>query len=181
MSKKYNGCIFLISARKTLLKTCLTLLHKNYNNKYNYPVLVFYHGTIYDDITYQNDIKKISNKISFHKIEAKIPSNITKNDLFYNLKNNEYVNKSFPKQRIGYLHANYFWNNFFKYLQLQDYDWMMRIDDDSWFKNPINFNLFEELDKRGYMCGSGYTWNYVHNRVLDTRVNFYQWIQYQHQ
>ena len=45
----YNGCIFLISARKYLLKTCLTYLDTNYNKQFNYPILIFYHGKKYDD------------------------------------------------------------------------------------------------------------------------------------
>ena len=41
MNKK--GCIFLISARKNLIKDCLKYLDENYNKKFNYPILIFYH------------------------------------------------------------------------------------------------------------------------------------------
>ena len=63
------------------------------------------------------------------------------------------------------------------YKELEQYDYLIRIDDDSYFKKKIDFNLFEELDKQNQLCGTGYSWNHVHHRVLDTRVNFYQWIQ----
>ena len=34
----YNGCIFLISARKNVLQICLENLDKNYNSHVVYPV-----------------------------------------------------------------------------------------------------------------------------------------------
>jgi len=170
-----NGCIFLISARKDLLKICLENLFKNYNNKFKYPVLIFYHGKIYDEIEFQNNIKEVGENITFYKLEAKIPSHINESDLFYNLKNNRYAS-SFGKSRIGYLHANYFWNNFMNYKELENYDYLMRIDDDSWFKKEINFDFFEEIDKENYLCGTAYSWNHVHSRVLETRQYFYKWI-----
>lgn len=174
-----NGCIFLISARKNLLHKCLTYLDINYNNKFNYPILIFYHGKKYDDLQFQQSIQNINQKtkVSFHKLEAKLPEHIKEKDLFYNRTEIEYVRNSFSKQRLGYLHANYFWNNFMNFKELKQYDYMIRIDDDSWFKNPINFDMFEELDKSGKLCGCAYTWNYVHKRVLDTRKLFYDWIK----
>ena len=50
------------------------------------------------------------------------------------------------------------------------------IDDDSWFRKN-KYDLFNELDKSNNLCGSAYTWNYVHNRVLETRQNLYNWIK----
>ena len=87
MNKK--GCIFLISARKKLLKECLFLLNENYNSKFCYPILIFYHGKIHDDHKYRESIRSINNKVEyrFHKLKAKIPSNLKKKDLFWNLKN----------------------------------------------------------------------------------------------
>ena len=55
-------CIFLISARKNLLIECLTYLDYNYNNKHNYPIIIFYHGSKYDNPTFRNKIKSINKK-----------------------------------------------------------------------------------------------------------------------
>ena len=55
---KLNGCIFLISARKNLLKICLTLLERNYNHRFNYPIHIFYHGNKYDDINFRKSIQQ---------------------------------------------------------------------------------------------------------------------------
>ena len=57
-----NGCIFLISARKNILQRCLTYLDNNYNNQFNYPILIFYHGIKYDDIDFRKSIENINIK-----------------------------------------------------------------------------------------------------------------------
>jgi hypothetical protein len=176
---KYNGCIFLISARKNMLQKSMYFLDKNYNCNFNHDILIFYHGDKYDCSKFQNDIKKINLKtqIIFHKIEYKLPDNVNEKELFYNKTEIPYVKKSFPKSREGYLHANYFWNNFMNYKELDNYDYLIRVDDDSWFKNTINFNVFDKLIESKKMCGTGYSWNHIHHRVLDTRINFYNWIK----
>tara|TARA_B100001094_G_scaffold322812_1_gene372705 strand:+ start:5963 stop:6835 length:873 start_codon:yes stop_codon:yes gene_type:complete len=172
-----NGCIFLISARKNLLKTCLSCLDKNYNFKFNYPVLIFYHGKKYDDESFRKSIESINpnTKYSFHKLDAKIPEHLTEKDMFWNLPNNKYA-KQFEKKREGYLHANYFWNNFMNLKELKDFDYLIRIDDDSWFKNPICFDFFEELDKANCYFGTGFTWNHYADNHLQTRHNLFIWI-----
>ena len=174
---KLNGCIFLISARKNLLKICLTLLERNYNHRFNYPIHIFYHGIKYDDINFRKSIQQINpkTKYHFHKIPAILPPNIKEEDLFYNKTHIEYVKDSFPKERLGYLHANYFWNNFMNYPQLKEYDYLIRIDDDSWFKKTITKDLFIELNENNKLLGTGYTWNNVNSRVLDTRNQLFEY------
>ena len=100
--KDKKKCIFLISARKDLLKECLTYLDKNYNYKHNYPNIIFYFGNKYSSHGFRNKIKSINSKTEyrFHKLKNKVPSNISKKDLFWNLKNNAYA-KNF-KGRIEY-------------------------------------------------------------------------------
>ena len=173
-----NGCIFLISARKSLLKTCLEYLNKNYNYQFNYPILIFYHGTKYDDIQFQESIKSINSntKYSFHKIEAKIPEHLSEKDMFWNLPNNNYA-KGFTKNRLGYLHANYFWNNFMNFKELENFDYLIRIDDDSWFKNKIDFDFFKKLDENNCYFGTGFTWNSFGPNHLQTRYNLFNWIK----
>ena len=172
-----KGCIFLISARKHLIEECLRKLDQNYNKKYNYPILIFYHGNLYENKRFRNNIKNINlnTEYRFHKIEAKIPLNIQKKDLFWNL-DNPYARKF--KGRIGYLHANHFWNNFMNFNELKEFDYLMRIDDDSWFKEELELDFFEEIDKRGGLFGTGFTWNSFDKNHLNTRVNLFNWIKY---
>ena len=99
-----SKCIFLISAREKLLHECLSLLDKNYNTNYNYPTIVFYHGTRYDDENFRRSIAKINSNTEyrFHSIRAEIPDHLTEKDLFWNM-NNSYARRF--KGRLGYLHA----------------------------------------------------------------------------
>lgn len=168
----------MISARDNLLKQCLTYLNDNYNKKYNYPILIFYHGNRYDNQNYREDIRNINSNtdIRFHQIEAKIPDHLEEKDMFWNFPN-AYA-RSFGKQRLGYLHADYFWNNFMNFPELDEFNYMMRIDDDSWFKEKLNFDFFDELDERKGMFGTGFTWNHFHPNHLQTRHNLFNWIKY---
>ncbi len=171
-------CIFLISARNDLLKECLFNLDKNYNKVHNYPTLIFYHGNRYDDKNYRESIESINpdTEYRFHSIEAKIPEHLNEVDMFWNV-SNPYA-RNFGRGRIGYLHANYFWNNFMNYPELDEFDYLMRIDDDSWFKKEIPFDFFEELDKQNGYFGTGFTWNHFHPNHLDTRQDLFRWIKY---
>ena len=51
--------------------------------------------------------------------------------------------------------------------ELSQYDKLMRIDDDSYFKSKIDFDFFDILDK--YPFATGYTWSNYDYRVQDTR------------
>ena len=100
-----KGCIFLISARKNILKTCLQYLNANYNKVFKYPILIFYHGSKYDDLDFQDSIKSINPDVqtTFHKLECKIPDHLQEKDLFYNL-DCSYVRKVFPNpERVIYM------------------------------------------------------------------------------
>lgn len=169
-----KGCIFLISGRKSLLRECLFLLNENYNEKFNYPVLIFYFGKLYDDYKFRESIRSINRKVEyrFHKLKAIIPSNIKKKDLFWNLKNS--YAKRF-KGRIGYLHAITFKINFINYAQFNEFDYFMVIDDDSWFKGKIDLDLFEELDKNKGFFGTSHMWKNSTERAINTRVNLFNW------
>jgi hypothetical protein len=172
-----NRCIFLISARDNLLPICLSNLDRNYNSIRNYPIVIFYHGDRYDDENYRQRIRDINPKTEyrFHTITPEIPSHLEERDLFWNL-NNDYA-RNF-RGRLGYLHANYFWNNFMNFPELNEFDYLMRIDDDSWFKETLDFDFFDELDDRNGMFGTGFTWNHFSPSHLHTRHNLFNWIKY---
>lgn len=173
-----NGCIFLISYRKQLLHTCLKCLNQNFNFRHLYPIYILYHGNIYDDENFRLNIYNIDRnvKFTFVKVPCKTPDNIEEKDMFYNLQDNQYA-KQFGKNRIGYLHANYVWNNFMNMAIFDKYDYVMRIDDDSWFKKKIDIDFFSVLERKSYFFGSGFTWNNFNTNHLETRYNLFSWIQ----
>lgn len=175
MSKR---CIFLISARNNLLKDCLTFLDENYNKEHNYTTLIFYHGNRYDNQEYQDLIKSINpqTEYRFHSINLKIPNHLEEKDMFWNFPNS--YARSFGRRRFGYLHAINFYCNFINYSEFDEFDGMMMIDDDAWFKEKLNFDFFDELDRGNGMFGTSFTWNHFHPNHLDTRHNLFNWIKY---
>ena len=169
-------CIFMISSRVKVLKTCLELLYKNYNNKFQFPVHIFYFDDIYSN-DYIEDIQNSINKnINFHQIEYKIPDHIEEKDLFYNKTFLKYVRHNFSKKRIGYLHAVYWKYNCFTSDILKQYDYLHIIDDDSFFIKEINNNLFDLLE--GFLMGTSHTEDYVNRNIIDVRQELHTFIKY---
>ena len=179
--KKHNAAIYLLSSRVKLLEKCLYYLNENWNKKYNYPIHVHHFDDIYSD-SHKNRIRnRVSKNIFFHQIDYEIPNFIRPEDLFFNRKYLKYVKKSFSKKRIGYLHMEHFVINITSYGkrgclvdELSQYDKLMRIDDDSYFKSKIDYDFFDFVDK--YPFVTGYTWSRYNSRVLDTRE--YLWSFY---
>ncbi len=176
--KKHNAAIYLLSSRVKLLEDCLFFLYKNWNKNYDYPVYVHHFDDIYSKKFKDKIRKKISKNIFFHQIDYEVPSFIKEEELFYNRKYLQYVKNSFSKKRIGYLHMEHFVINITSYgkkgclvKELSQFDKLMRIDDDSYFKSEINFDFFDFLDE--YPFASGYTWSKYDYRVQDTRENLW--------
>ena len=178
MIKKNNAAIYLISSRTKLLELCLTKLFKNWNYKYNYPVYVHYFNNIYDE-NFISRIKKISKNIFFHQIDYSLPKNLSENELFYNRMEVPYVKRSFPKKRLGFLHTLRFMTNITSFgklgcpvKELENYDYLMRIDDDSNFKKEIKFDFFDVL--KNYPIATGYMYNNFTHRMRDTRLGLWE-------
>ena len=178
---KHNAAIYLLSSKKNYLNKCLKALFDNWNSTYNYPVYVHYFGDIYDDKIFQKKIKKeINEQIIFKKVSTKIPEHIEEKKLFYNRKNIQYVRNNFSKDRIGYLHMENFCTRFLSFgevgcldYELKKYKYLMRIDDDSWFKNKINYDLFDILEK--YPFATGYkSMTEVNQNIYDTRIGLWE-------
>lgn len=180
MSKgKHNAAIYLLSSRTSMLKKSLEFLYSNWNNEYDYPVYVHYFDNIYSQEFINNITSTISPKISFHQIDYEVPEHIPEETLFYNRKYLKYVRTSFPPARIGYLHMEHFVNNFHKYGEkgclikdLEKYDYLMRIDDDSWFKEKIDFDLFDRV--QDVPVATAYSWRHAHWRHEQTTENLWK-------
>jgi hypothetical protein len=151
---KKKAAIIILVARKDIFTKSITNFYKNWNNQYNYPVYVHTFGKIFSDSEKIKIKKKISPYIFFFEIKPKIPNNISEKEIFYNRNYNQYVVKNFSKKRLGFLHMCYFASNIISFgkrgclvKNLRNYDYLMRIDDDSLIKKKINFDLFDKLKK----------------------------------
>lgn len=158
-----KGAIFILTQntteRKVYLKTSLYFLFKNFNAKYKYPVIILHEGD------YTEDAKKeiiagirgeCRNLLKFQQIDEedfRIPSHIDidKMNSIIDLR----VVPYWRNQK--YRSMCYFWmKNFSKYTK--DYNYVMRLDDDSIIEEPIKYDLFEMMSDKDYI----YISNIIH-------------------
>ena len=148
-----KAAIFVLSQntveRKIYLKTSLYFLFKNFNTVYKYPVIILHEGD-YDERS-KNEIKmsirsECRNLIKFQELDScdfVVPEHI---DI-------DKMNKCIEVAPVPYWRNKnyrimcYFWiKHFFKYCK--DYDYVMRLDDDSIIEEKINADLFDLMEKR---------------------------------
>ena len=135
--------------RKIYLKTSLYFLFKNFNSKYKYPVIILHDGD-YDANT-TNEINTSIRKnfrylIEYKKIDDsdfEIPKGIDEDKM------NRCINIApvpYWRNKNYRLMCNFWINNFIKYCD--NYDYVMRIDDDSIFEEPINTDIFKLIEEQ---------------------------------
>tara|TARA_Y100000389_G_scaffold133285_1_gene130799 strand:+ start:3531 stop:4499 length:969 start_codon:yes stop_codon:yes gene_type:complete len=148
-----KAAIFVLSQntveRKIYLKTSLYFLFKNFNTVYKYPVIIL-HERDYDERS-KNEIKmsirsECRNLIKFQELDScdfVVPEHI---DI-------DKMNKCIEVAPVPYWRNKnyrimcYFWiKHFFKYCK--DYDYVMRLDDDSIIEEKINADLFDLMEKK---------------------------------
>jgi hypothetical protein len=158
-----KGAIFILTQntieRKVYLKTSLYFLFKNFNAKYKYPVIILHEGD------YTEEAKKeiiagirseCRNLLTFKQIDEedfRIPLHIDidKMNSIIDLR----VVPYWRNQK--YRSMCYFWmKNFSKYTK--DYNYVMRLDDDSIIEEPIKYDLFEMMSDKDYI----YISNIIH-------------------
>tara|TARA_B100000795_G_scaffold268474_1_gene255509 strand:- start:7101 stop:8069 length:969 start_codon:yes stop_codon:yes gene_type:complete len=148
-----NSAIFILSQntveRKIYLKTSLYFLFKNFNAKYKYPVIILHEGD-YDEhskneikMSIRSECRKIIRFQELDSCDFIIPEHI---DI-------EKMNKCIEVRPVPYWRNKnyrimcYFWiKHFFKYCK--EYDYVMRLDDDSIIEETINTDLFDVMEKK---------------------------------
>tara|TARA_Y100000389_G_scaffold179671_1_gene193936 strand:+ start:4036 stop:5013 length:978 start_codon:yes stop_codon:yes gene_type:complete len=145
-----NAAIFILTQntieRKVYLKTTLYFLFKNFNNKYRYPIIILHEGdyTERDKIEIitgiRGNCKELINFKKIDKTDFEIPAHIDK----------EKLEKTINTQIVPYwrnkkyrLMCNFWIKHFVKYSE--NYDYIMRLDDDSIIEEPITTDLFKLL------------------------------------
>ena len=112
---KHNAAVYILSSRTDSLKKALELFYENWNNQFQYPIYIYHFDDIYSE-EFITDVKNgVNENIEFIQIDYGVPSHIDESELFYNRRYLQYVQTSFPKSRLGYLHMEHFSSNFHKY------------------------------------------------------------------
>lgn len=139
------------SLRLNWLTRCLNSLHNFYLKKYPTDVVIFHEKGFSENN--KNIIKKLLPNINviFKQIQFSVPY-IIKNDVNFT-----------PKWCDGYWDSNkcisyggmctFFAFDIFYYLNEMEYDYYARLDDDSYFLSPINYNIFEFMKDNNLTYG----------------------------
>jgi hypothetical protein len=158
-----KAAIFILTQntieRKIYLKTSLYFLFKNFNAKYKYPVIILHEGDYTEEAKkeiYTGIRGECRHLVSFKQIDEEdfhIPPHI---DI-------DKMNSIIDLQVVPYWRNQkyrsmcYFWlKHFYKYTK--DYNYVMRIDDDSIIEEPIKYDLFELMSNKEYI----YLSNIIH-------------------
>ena len=141
MINKHNAAIIILAARIPLLIEVLDKLHKNWNQKFKYPIYIHTFGKLINKTLKEKIERRFDVEIYFCEVQTKFPDHIPEEELYYNRTYLDYVKKSFPKKRSGYLHMCYFKTNITKFgnlgcldKSLKKYDKLMFYDDDNELK-----------------------------------------------
>ena len=159
----FKAAIFYLTQntveKKVYLKTSLYFLFRNFNKKYIYPIIILHEGDY--DLDSQREIvlsirRDFRHLISFKQIDEEdftVPQHI-------DIKKVQQIIdiKPVPYWRnLNYrLMCNFWINHFHKYTG--DYDYIMRLDDDSIIEEPIHNNFFQVLHDKNLV----YMSNIVH-------------------
>lgn len=159
-----NSAIFYLTqnsdVRRTYLKTSLYFLFRNFNAKYKYPVIIFHEGDY--DLKSQEDVlmsvrDSCRSLVSFQTLDKddfEIPTHIDK----------ERVRQIVALRPVPYWRNEKYrmmcrwWTVLFqKYAK--NYDYVMRLDDDSFIEEPIHRDMFQSMKQGGFAYAS----NIIHN------------------
>lgn len=138
--------IFTKQHRKEYLKTTLYFLFKNYNHIYNHNIYILntdYNNSDREEIllSIRDDCRKL---IHFKDIILKIPENIDKNKLNsivnYDISNDWY---DIEYRNLTYYMLYTFWEDIGA-----EFDYVMKLNDDTIIEEPIKDDFFKLIDNR---------------------------------
>jgi len=142
--KKSVICYLSKSDNRTIdnLKLSLTKLYNNYKYIINSDVMVFVENDF--PITVIDELKNLYVNLKFKTIELKSSKDFSIYQVEFEDGRHEY--------KIGYRHmCQLFFSEVYSYIQ--DYDWYMRLDTDSFIESSIDYDLFDYLDKNNKVYG----------------------------
>ena len=144
-----NAVIIYLSREKdiNILYHSLLLLHKNFNSKYKYPIVV-----LHDDILKTTISQLLLNlnkqlgyipNIKFEILNFALPSHISTDPSLYN--------PPLTQFGMGYRHmCRLHSGELYKHESLLQYDWYWRLDSDSFILSEISYDPFDVMEQKGY-------------------------------
>jgi alpha 1,2-mannosyltransferase len=135
---------------RSMLEVSLDKLYQNYNDRYHQSVIIFHEGDFSEDD--QVAIIKGRREVTFHQIEFKIPDFLDPSlvpDVWVSS-----AGKAYGEWGLGHRHMCRFYTlQVFDILSDLGFDWVCRFDDDSILHSPINYDIFEYMQRNSLEYG----------------------------
>lgn len=132
------------------------LVHRNFNNQFDYPLLIFHEGNI--QLNHQKVMQKLTPNITFVDISDRaftLPANTP----------------TVWQKNLGYKHMCKFYGIQI-YDILSDYDYIWRLDDDSLISSKINYDVFRLMESNNYIYGYIHGEQEYHQETVETLPAF---------
>lgn len=131
------------------LKRSLSLLDVNFNDRFSYPVIVFHED--FNESLMGKIRKATRSNLQFEKIKFEIPDFLNKEEI------PEYIYVDGFEFPMGYRHMCRFMSSLiFQHPALKDYDYLWRLDTDSFLLDKIDYDVFRFMEEHNY------TYGYIH-------------------
>ncbi|GEM_PF-5568489 len=131
------------------LKKSLSLLDKHFNNRFNYPVIVFHEAF---EKKLKEDIRKnTKSEINFARVDFKIPDFLADGEI------PEILDFGTHKYSLGYRHmCRFFAGLVYSHPALREYEWYWRLDTDSFILDTIDYDVFSFMEENNFKYGYNY-------------------------
>jgi alpha 1,2-mannosyltransferase len=129
---------------RSLLEKSLDLFYQNYNDRFGQDIVIFHEGDF--SAKDQDDVRKGRREINFLKTEFNIPDILPRHE----------VPEIWEDGRgttfgMGHRHMIRFYGlQIFDIIDEMGYDWFARLDDESFIHSPIDYDLFDFMQRCGY-------------------------------
>lgn len=128
------------------LKRSLSLLDMNFNDEFKYPVIIFHED--FDEKLMANIRKSTHSDLNFEKILFETPDFLKKEEI------PEIIFVDGFEFSIGFRHmCRFFSGLIFQHYALKDYDYLWRLDTDSFLLDKIDYDIFQFMQENNYMYG----------------------------
>ena len=135
---------------RSMLEFSLDKLYENYNNKFRQSIIIFHEGDFSSED--QKAVAKGRSEITFKHVEFKVPEFLDRAkvpDVWVSS-----AGKAYGEWGLGHRHMCRFYAlQVFDILGEMGFDWICRFDDDSILHSPINYDLFEFMEKNNLEYG----------------------------
>ncbi len=128
------------------LKRSLSLLDVNFNNRFNYPVIIFHEDI--NEVLMEKIHTATHSTLRFEKVIFEIPDFLKKDEIPEIIFVDGFVFS------MGYRHmCRFFSGTIFYHPALKDYDYYWRLDTDSFLLDKINYDVFLFMQERNLEYG----------------------------